>query len=332
MDTLYCKAASPDNKFEMQSIVELFEAVYGDTFPLSSVYNMQYWQQHIGKRFTSILVYQGRKLVGHLAAQPEGSDGKMVQILFPLCHPSLRDDCDQILETAWAMFEKQACRQQWQGIYYFAIAHAPEMVQFGERVLKVKSIAFCPAYFPALGVAQSRANNSLLSERADIIVGQRFFTPEHEKQRSIYVGKDHVDLVSKLYRAINLPRDIKTAANRDKLSSYPLPADRSAIETRFYAKSGILHAYIEPSLLTSESELAKDFLRPHSDSTFIFVKAYDPRALEVAEWLEANEYEFSGILPFVHDRESLLFSHTNSESIFRAEDTESLLLSGFSTL
>lgn len=343
MNNLVCKAASPDNKFELQAIVDLLKAVYGESFPLPGVYDPQFWHQHIGHRFTSILVYRGRQLVGHLAAQREGADGRMIQILYPLCHPDYREESEQILGAAWALLEKQCLRQQWHGIYFFSFAHTPEMVAFGERTLRVRRTALCPAYFPSSNLKNQGARKSgsrspaasrthQATERTDIIIGQRFFAPEQEKMHSIFVNEQHHDLVSKLYHSIGLPRDIKTSASREKLSSYPLPADRSAIETRYFSQSGIMHAYVEPSLLTSDSELATHFQRPHSISTFVFVKAYDPRALETAQWLENHGYEFSGILPHIHDRESLLFSHTTSESSFRAEDAETLLLSEFSLL
>jgi hypothetical protein len=235
------------------------------------------------------------------------------------------------------MFERQALRQNWHGIYFFAFAHVPEMVHFGERILKVRPVALCPAYFPAsnLRVLGTRPQNTtrerLATERTDIIIGQRFFAPAQEKSRSIFVNDRHSSLVKKLYQAVKLPREIRTSVTREKFASYPLPADRSAIETRYFAKSGIMHAYVEPSLISSDSELSTHLVNTHAESTFIFVKAYDPRAPETAEWLERHGYEFSGILPYIHDRESLLFSHSKTESAFRAEDAESLLLTGVNT-
>ncbi len=328
MSTFSYRAASPDNAFDIQSIIELFSAVYDDGYPLPNVYDPLFWRQHIGTRFTSILVYQGRKLVGHLAAQPEGKDGKMIQVLFPLCHPDAARDMDAILNLAWSVFEQQARKQNWHGVYYFAFADVPEMVRFGEQILRVKSVAVCPAYFPAWKSA-ARGRNSRV--RTDIIIGQRFFNPDREKQRSIYISDEHSELVTRLYSALKLPREIRTAVRKDKLATYPLPADRTAIETRYFAKSGIMHAYVEPSLVVNESELASHFTSPHSESTFAFVKAYDPRALEVAAWFEGNGFEFSGVLPFIHDRESLLFSHTSAENSASQIDAETVLMAGFST-
>jgi hypothetical protein len=320
-----CRAASPDNSFDIQGIIQLFKAVYGETFPIRSVYDQQYWRQHIGARFTSILVFRGKRLVGHLAAQPEGSDGKMVQIMYPLCDPEALNHLDQISETAWNIFQTTAKRQAWQGIYFFALSHAPEMIRFAEVILGAKPIAICPAYFPPINIGGSSSKSS---ERANIIISQKIFNPESDKQRSIYVTKEHADLTRKLYHGLRLPRDIRSEAKKDKLASYPLPADRVAIESRYFAHSGIMHAYIEPSLLVNDSELSATLLSPHAESTFVFVKAYDPRALEVSKWLEASGYDFSGVLPFIHDRESLLFSKTSSESILELFDAESVLLSG----
>lgn len=327
MTTFSYRAASPDNAFDIQAIIELFTAVYGETYPLPNVYDPLFWRQHIGTRFTSTLIYDGRKLVGHLAAQPEGIDGKMIQVLFPLCHPDVSRHLDAVLSLAWNVFEQQAKKQQWHGIYYFAFADVPEMVRFGEQILRVKSVAVCPAYFPAWK-SSPRDKNSRV--RSDIIIGQRFFKPEHEKQRSIYISSEHSELVSRLYEALKLPREIRTSVRKEKLASYPLPADRTAIETRYFAKSGIMHVYIEPSLVVSESELAAHFINPHSESTFAFVKGYDPRALEVSSWLESHGFEFSGVLPFIHDRESLLFSHTSAENSVSQIDAETVLLAGFS--
>jgi hypothetical protein len=331
-NNLTCKAASPDNDREVRDIIALFRDVHGDNYPFAGVYKAPYWRQHIGSRFVSIVLYQDDQLVGHLALQPEGSDRRMIQVLFPLCVRNSEDKKDAINQILWQQAEKLAQLQQWRGFYFSALTHIPALIPYGEHILKATPVALCPGYFaPAILSKKSNQNkkDATASLSTDILISQRLFNHSSHKAQSVYISSERSELVEKLYRSLGLTRELRSEVSKEQLKSFPLTADRLAIETRLYPNAGVLHAYIEPSLLRSQQEMRSLLDISRRANTFVFVKGCDPRALESEEWLSENGFEFAGVLPFIHDRESLLCTTPRDDNSMKHLHAESVLMHGF---
>ena len=332
-----CKAASPDNDREVRDIIALFRAVHGDNYQFSGVYKQAYWRQHIGSRFISVVLYQDQQLVGHLAFQPEGRDKRMIQVLFPLCIRGSETQSELINQRLWQQVEKLAQLQQWRGFYFSALTHIPELVPYGENILKATPVALCPGYFAPTVTNKKGTNKKGTQARdesakdlsTDILISQRLFNPASHKAQSIYISSERSELVGKLYRSLGLTRELRSEVSKEQLRSFPLTADRVGLETRLYPNAGVLHAYIEPSLLRSQQELRPLIDISSRANTFVFVKGYDPRALESEEWLTENGFEFAGVLPFIHDRESLLFTKPREDNSALHLHAESVLMHGF---
>jgi hypothetical protein len=328
---LTCRAASPDNDREIRDIIALFRAVHGDNYPFSGVYKSAYWKQHIGSRFVSIVLYQDEQLLGHIALQAEGADRRMIQVIFPLSAPDAVLSGDLINQRLWQQAEKLAQDQQWRGFYFSALTHIPELIPYGEQILKATPIALCPGYFAPSVTAKKNSTNIKLSSTqlsTDILISQRLFNPAAHKTQSIYISTERKELLEKLYQSLGLTREIRSKVSKEQLQSFPLAADRLAIETRLYPNAGVLHAYIEPSLLRSQQELRSLVDASHRANIFVFVKGYDPRALDSEEWLIENGFEFAGVLPFIHNRESLLFTKPRDNHSTHHMHAESVLMNG----
>jgi hypothetical protein len=306
VNTLTIKALGPDNDVELAQIVQLVEKGYGDTFPIKSAYDLQFWKAHIGQRFTSIVAVKDGKIVGHIAAQPENVDPRNVQILFSLWDPELPELQREFTTRAWEILRAQSKKKSWQMIYSFVFDNTSPMRIFTSDMIKCNSLAICPGYFPGVQTTfEGSATNSPLSKngsRTDIVVVQKVLSTPSEA-RELFIPARHQVMVERLYKPLGLKR---TFARKPRTNQAALQTDL-AVERECFARSGICQFFITPSLLAKDEDPLAEVINSSLKEVFIFVNALDPKCPDFCEKLEESGYKFCGALPMLRGRDSLIY-------------------------
>lgn len=307
------KAASPDNHRETEQLVALFRKVYGNTFPIASVYDVQFWRTHISSRFRSLLVVDDRGDVrAHLAVQPDPYDPAVVQIVFPLCDPGLAGMIDQVGRELWNTVEVQADRQQWKALSFPVFPHIEPMMRFAEQVAETLPVAFCTGYFPATklrmrGTYLSRSERrSSEHSRHDLIIMFKMFGKTAHERRKVFVPAQYEPMVTSLYSSLGLERLLQTRVAPHATSHAALFADRPAIDTHYFSRTQVVHAFLEPALITDLSNIEARYAALATASILSFIPAEDSGALAVIGAHEAMGFEFSGVFPLFRGRDSVL--------------------------
>lgn len=299
------KAGNPDDEAELRGLVKLFAAVYGESFPSRDVYNIQFWNKHIGTRFSSLLALSRNKVIGHLALQPDRHARTNVQLAFPAIDPGYQPFSGELAGLAWEVIAKQSARQHWRSMYMKTMADRAMYQQIGLEVFGMSEVAIYPSYYR---VCQDGALRPQVA-----IIYQRVFDRSALANGgcdTLYVPRKHLELCRHLYERVGLRRSFK--AEPRTRAQYIVPADRRAVERQRLRGAGIAQVFVYPSLLDSFSQVehvmscAADDVPP-----LMIVSTQDPRCPSFCSFLEERGYHFSGVLPLLRNRESIVYHRVN---------------------
>jgi hypothetical protein len=311
------KAINGDNEVQINQLVKLFERVYGDTFPIKSVYDAQFWKTHIGSRFVSLGAFREGQLIAHLAACPDNDNPRHIQMCFPICSPAHCHLVASLGSSAWKFFQRQAVRQDWEMIYYFVLGNVPDMQLLADRVFCSSEVAFCPEYFPATNLRPRGVRESQLfasGERSHIAITQRVLRPQG-KSKSLHVPDRHREMVQHLYHPLKLKREFLSSS---QVVEFTFPADAEGFERNYFRETGVEHIFVQPGLASSNTPQST-FSRPGVDTCYMFVNMEDPTCPEFCDRIEAAGYRFCGVLPLVKNRDSIIFYRGKGLSIGKEE-------------
>ncbi len=304
MSDLTCtiRCASPDNNSQIRDLIELFRTLYGDQYPNLAVYREAYWRSHLLRSFTSVVLYHGREMVGHIAYKLDPHDPRMVQIFHTLVRLNGSIDPTEVAISLAASIESQAERQDWRGVYCASCVDLGHGQTLFEQAMGVSAVALTQANLYRLG-----AKNRTPSEMR---VMTRLFKPEDDKRRTVYVSADRAAWVSDVYRSMGLVREIRSEIDPEKAKQFPISADRMAIERHRLRGVNLEYLFVEPTLLRRNADLVDRLRSGAENQQVVLVKAYDPQAISCEHLLSEEGFEFAGVVPFVWGRESLVFSRS----------------------
>ncbi|MDC0357970.1 hypothetical protein OAO01_04070 [Oligoflexia bacterium] len=304
------RATSPDNDLVIRDIISLFHEAYGDTYPVQSIYQQQFWKSHVGSRFTSLVAVHNEEVIAHLAASKDSQSEYHFQICFPVCKPDLVDHIPALGKKAWEVFTRQGKRQDWQMIYYFTFNNVPAFQQLADNVLHTQEVAICPSYFPATNFRTRglKSQQSFLTDhRTNIVVTQRVFPRTGEHKRTLFVPHYHEAICKELYSTLPLVREFEGSLLQD--ASIPLVSavGASAIQRACFTQTGTCHAFVQPSLVENHEAAVCDIDTSRAISSFVLVNLEDHSCPSFCHILEEHGYRFCGVFPLLRDHDRIMY-------------------------
>jgi len=312
------KAANPDNELEIKQLSNLFRKVYGKSFPIESVYDPLFWNTHIGTRFISVIATKKGRVIAHLGAYPDADDSSHVQLCFPLCHPAYSHLIPELARGAWRILERQAERQQWKMIYYFVFGNVPDMQLLADSIFRTKEVAICPDYLPASNL-RPRGNKNVKGirrssngSRTHVAITQKILSYENGGYKKLFVPEHHRQMIECLYEPMALKRSFDSRADYPR-EIHALPTEARAIDKNYFAKTGVVHSFVHPSLLSGQQDDIEKLSANGNSQVYAFVNMEDPACPSFSLKLEKSGYQFCGILPLLKGRDSLVYYKASSE-------------------
>lgn len=318
LNNLQIKAIGPDNERVIRKIIDLFSACYKDSFPIAGVYDLQFWKSHIGLRFSSLVAFHDGEPIAHIALAPGPENRSHVQLSLPVCHRDYLEHRTFLEMKLLEVLETQRQRQDWRMLYFFVLANLPRFSEFAAGTIKTRVTAICPSYFPAIRSDYARADQR---DRTDVIVTKRVFDAVKEDERLCFVPEYHQDICSRLYSALGLSRRFIESSEVEAFSpSAPLSAsatlssDAPALQTSFFGRTGVCHAFIQPSLIRSVKDALAEIDAALSANKYVFVNTEDRACPAFCDALENHGYRFCGILPLMQGTDNLVYTNSIDSS------------------
>ncbi len=313
------RALNSDNDSEVIQVMRLFERSYGKSFPLVSVYDQKFWKTHSGSRFTSLIALDGYKVIAHLAIRPDRENPSHVQICLPVCDPDYHSLHEALHAELIALVERQSVKQGWRMMYYHVVTSLPEMKFVANSVLEAKEVAIWPFCLPPTADSGS-------DTRHHVLVAQKMLPSGATQKKStssnnvLFAPEWHLDVCRSIYSSLEIKKAISAERIQDEPSlEMAYPADRRAVETRSYRRTGIVLSNIEPSLVSSFKRTVVSLLEQPCPWQFVAVNMRDVKTPAFCQVLEENGFRFCGVLPYHRNRHSIVYACQRSNKISAKE-------------
>lgn len=305
-------AVNPDNRSQVESIIELVELMYSRSFPLHRAYDYSYWQSRIGNRFVSLVAEYKGQIIAHLAAYPDNDNSGNVQILFPFVHPAY----SELTATVFALLVERvlglALRQLWKSVYFFEGIAPAEINTVISEELGTVPVAVCPGYLCQDEIQATTNGFSRSSGEApersscDIVVSQRILRHDRKK-RKIYLPLEHQEFCSTILKSLGV--DMLSPDEETNIESSRYTSEMQALSIHHYRSSNVSHIYVRPSLLKNAKALVESIRSSELTrrAAYVFVNGNDPLAPTVARELQHSAFCFCGILPNLYNQDSLVY-------------------------
>ena len=284
---------NPDNESEIQHLIALFSRTSGSGGTRSrALRSAQYWRNATIRKFAALIAIAQGKIVAHCGF---GCD-KHSPTLGVLSHPAFDPDATELLPEIASQFdaviEAQAARK---GLSALISYRCSLDASIADKLLDELSV---------VTVAE------LSDETLGVSVGAKAFG--RSGGRALHnVPASLRSRAAALYRAMG--ETVLNGAQSEDSVSKPYPADARAVEALRLPRSGWALLFVAPSLALSTTAtlrmpeaLERALLRwPHSA---VCVDMADPRCAPMVALLQANGFSYSGILPALRGRESIVFT------------------------
>ena len=310
MDSIEIRAANPDNDIVIGQLPELFESLYGRSFPFPQVYQKEFWKSAVHDRFVSLVVLLGGKeVIGHVALWADKTDPRNVQIALPAFSPQHIEYYPQATEALREIIENTANRQGWRSVYHFRPAPFPGIQLLLHGALS--ETAIFPSYlnegeFRARGYRYGSGSDTR-TRRGHIAHALKVFSKDlGQCEKVLFVPEAHREMIQYLYEPLKVRRRFESSASVVPLGYRPFPADVAACSVTNFPRTGAQHVFLEPSLLHGRA--LKSVLPRTDGHTYVFVEMTDPTCPGVCRELQDLGFRFLGVVPVKDGRESIVFA------------------------
>lgn len=298
------RAANPDQDGIVGALPDLFRKLYGGTFPLKQVYDPMFWRGCVNDRFISVVVLEGREIIGHVALVPDKFSEKHVQLAFPAFDPERFDLLGAVSAEVSALISRVSSRQEWQMMYYFSPSPFPAIQLFMEP--SFHEVALLPSYL-APGEFRARGfrphiGPGVLSKRRNVMMSMKFVGHAPEA-RVIYPPKSHAEFIKELYQPLGLPREFRSSGKVD--GGHPL-----APEVEVFQRTGVQHISIVPSQISWR--LVEEAIQTSDLLSYVLIHLADPACQRVCERFEDLGFVVSGVVPEKDGGDRLVLAPPNA--------------------
>jgi len=296
-------AINPDNKVEINQLVDLFKSTYSNSYPIKNVYDPVYWHNHIGSRFFSLVAKIDDQIVFHVGVCPDTDDPKRVRLVFPCCKPEIEQNIN-LHEMFLTKLLKIAAKQSWSQWYYFLMDCHPQMSHSLFSILGGHVVSLLPDYFETNPILERSFGHVNLIQKNLIL--------SKPQSSDIFLTVAHAKFATTFFSKLDLARHIQT----EPMSNLTIKAEGRSMQSLHYKDTNISHVMIEPSIVVSERSLIQQLSKILGRSHYVFLNILDPMAITVAEYLERAGYILTGFIPNILGRDSATYSKPTKEGSY----------------
>ncbi|MBX7143231.1 MAG: hypothetical protein K1X79_02155 [Oligoflexia bacterium] len=282
---LRIKALNVDNALEVRALIGLFDrAAACGTNAYPAVLNEEFWQTRVPRQLTSIVALEKNVVRAHLALSVEELDG---HVLFAVSDPQVENGAD-LLAQMWQVLRNSPRMTNLRSLTITIPQGSPAVEEFAKLTLGARLSCLLPSHTP--GAADSGAT----------ILGT---CSQHERlpdTLKLRIPTRYRPFATQLFAEFGILATFLDIAGAPRAVS----ADAQSVVRYAYRDIGAEHLFIEPSLLNGWRELKLD---PDLRS-YLFIDARDPKCADMCDAAEEHGYVFSGFLPLVFGRTSIVFS------------------------
>ena len=233
--------------------------------------------------------------------------------------PALEGDSEKeisgLAEALWKAVSHTAQRQGWESIYKYISTGDDRIQPILARAFGLADTAIYPGYRSSAIRSRRHGHPSSESVMVDIsppvVVAQRALSPNSGSETPVYVPEQHLEMVRCLYEPLGLKRTF--CASSEGVHEAPaIAADAQGVELRSFRHTGLCQLFVQPSLLSSFQRAAVEVDAARFNDCVVFVNLFDSRTPAFCEFLEENGFRFSGIVPLLQGRDSILYSRRRS--------------------
>jgi len=230
-----------------------------------------------------------------------------VQVTLPASDFSYLRNNSLFASDVGKLVDDLAERQGWQSMYFFIFCSFPTMERLSHDMFGLSATAFFPSYLPP--ELSPSLSDGINETACSIQVSCHCFSHYRESASgTIFVPQKHQAMIDSLYKNLGVKKVFGDPGKRSTgISGELLPAEGRAVERHFFRKAGIEQYFLHPSLVSSSDLLSKLEESPSETAQYIFLDMLDSKCPALCEELESEGFLFSGILPFVHGRESIAY-------------------------
>lgn len=144
---LRLRACNKENYRDVIAVLELFQAQYGGSHPLSKVLTDSFWkdpEDHLaGEEFLSLIIedLDLKKPVAHIGLAFREED-QHVEILLPAIHPEHRDSLDTFFNLFTEKVADIVARKKWERLLFLCSTADPFLQLIAHTYLNAKATAF----------------------------------------------------------------------------------------------------------------------------------------------------------------------------------------------
>ena len=306
MSELCVRAIDADNRLQVNDLIDLFYRVHENSYPIRKVYDVKFWNTHLGNRFSGIGVFADSELVAHIALRPEPDCQQIVRLDYPILAPRLGRIRELALEKLSDFIARQAERQSWKLGYYFMLEDRPNEHTILQRVLPAHTTAICPSYFAeANGLERSweAPHEARPQKRIFMSISQHYYLDRVTQQRELFVPPRHLKLATRVFRPLMRYRQFL----RPSHAALQGTAQSKACCTRRFQGNGVLEAFVRSVYAPDAEELLESMHSNPAASNFVFVNLEDPACPAYCERLEMRGFRFCGFLPELRGQDSIAY-------------------------
>ncbi|MCB0336695.1 MAG: hypothetical protein KDD62_10335, partial [Bdellovibrionales bacterium] len=256
----------------------------------------EYFTNRVLSKFTSVIIQQDGKLIGHVAIKFDKRCSSEVQLIFPLLLPEAAHCISEIGQELTRLLLTLAQRQSWSNLSCLIPLSQVHVQEFLVNYCGAPVYGLCPGFIGTKNPSLPRHTGALFCHQF----------AHQQMQRKIFVSEQHLGIVRYLLEGSSFITVV--AQDDDRNEAHPLHAERKSIERLSFPKTGITHSFVSPALLLNQPQGLRDLLTTESEAHFVLLDMEDPRCPELATQLETEGLRFCGIAPYVRNRYSMIYS------------------------
>jgi hypothetical protein len=307
---LIVKALNPDNQAEVSQICELYKAAYDHRFTISRVEEKDFWAARSSVRFNTVLVLEEHRVIAAVSFRRDTENARHVQLYMPAIHPASIDKQSLIVTLITDLIQRISVRQGWEFVYAYKFLQMPEQAQFADSLVNGFDTALWPSSLPLNPAADSPCG------LGPVTIAGKFLGSESNTYK-FFSPAAHKNICELLYSNLGIRSEFISSAN-SQISSNSIPADKRAFERRIHQNAAFSISFIEPSLLGSFNTLQQKLARnPLANkewfADYLAFNLEDSKTPQFAEACEDLGFRFTGVIPFLRNRHSLLYSKTSEQ-------------------
>lgn len=293
LETLTIRAINPDNKLEIDKLIQLYLNAYGKRYPFSYVYDYKFWSGQIGHRLVTIGLFLQSNLFGSISLRADGRDKQNIQLCFSVLDPRLLHLRDEVEPALISLIERLSDNQNWTQVYYFDFDRTRSQHSLADRISLAHETAILPCFVKNFSAAESPIGLVIKARR----LGEC-------KTKPIYVPKEHKGIIELLYKEADIKREFDSSiSKRVKTTGSTAEGNRGIrVLSRLREHSHV--ALVDPSLTASFKSTIKALATVENPNRFVFLNLFDPATPAFYE--ELKNYRFVGIAPNLQGRDSLV--------------------------